>query len=354
MIDPYRRTRLRRTRRGILVSTAVVAAVGVLYGAAVSGMHPHAILMGAVIGAVVGGLGSAGETLFFQPHARRLSFAALLVLRSAFYLLLIAVTVPLVVAAHEMLMGARSFAEAVRSPGFVSFFLGGEILRTLLLIGASVLAINFIRQVNRLLGTNAVRYFLTGTYHRPVEERRIFMFLDLTSSTAIAEKLGHVTYHRFLDDFFHDIGPAIEESGGEIYQYVGDEVVVTWREEDGLRDAACVACWFRARAAVDLAHQRYTERYGAMPLFKAGVHLGPVVAGEIGDVRKGIVFHGDTVNTAARIRSFCSTAGRALLLSGELARALRPPMPFTLEPLGPAPLAGKENPVELFGVREAE
>ena len=41
-----------------------------------------------------------------------------------------------------------------------------------------------------------------GKYHRPRKEERIVMFLDLTSSTAIAEKLDLYKYSSFLKDFF--------------------------------------------------------------------------------------------------------------------------------------------------------
>ena len=99
---------------------------------------------------------------------------------------------------------------------------------------ALVVAITqLLLQVNSKFGQGAFWNIIRGKYNTPKEEKRIFMFLDLNSSTAIAEQLGDETYHAFLKDFFADITDPILENEGEIYQYVGDEVVVAWNYEEG-------------------------------------------------------------------------------------------------------------------------
>ena len=69
---------------------------------------------------------------------------------------------------------------------------------------------------------------LLGRFHRAHEVDRIFMFLDLSNSTSIAEKIGHIKFFNLLKDFFGDMTDAILNSQGEIYQYVGDEIVISW------------------------------------------------------------------------------------------------------------------------------
>lgn len=64
------------------------------------------------------------------------------------------------------------------------------------------------------------------------------------------------------------------------------------------------------------------EYYGLVPEFKAGAHSGEVIAAEIGDLKKGIVFSGDVLNTAARIQGECNRLGRRLLVSRELMEQL--------------------------------
>ncbi|PQJ16644.1 hypothetical protein BST99_13790 [Aureicoccus marinus] len=76
--------------------------------------------------------------------------------------------------------------------------------------------------------------FLKGKYLRPKREERIFMFMDLKSSTAIAERLGEERYFNFLNDTFSIATPGILVTQGEIYQYVGDEIVISWLINNGL------------------------------------------------------------------------------------------------------------------------
>ena len=102
------------------------------------------------------------------------------------------------------------------------------------------LAANVVWQLDRSLGQGALVSLLTGRYHRPHVEERVFLFLDLQGSTAAAERLGPERFLTLLDRIAFDVADAVLEAGGEIHAYVGDEVIVTWPAEDGLRDARCV------------------------------------------------------------------------------------------------------------------
>jgi len=57
--------------------------------------------------------------------------------------------------------------------------------------------------------------FFLGKYHHPVAEERIFMFVDMNSSTTIAENLGHVKYFEMLKEYFVDLSGAVIESPGD-------------------------------------------------------------------------------------------------------------------------------------------
>lgn len=54
------------------------------------------------------------------------------------------------------------------------------------------------------------------------------MFLDLSSSTTIAELLGHLKFSYLLQDCFKDLSSCLLENNASIYQFVGDEAVITW------------------------------------------------------------------------------------------------------------------------------
>ncbi|MFT4599144.1 MAG: adenylate cyclase, partial [Arenicella sp.] len=85
----------------------------------------------------------------------------------------------------------------------------------------------FVNETSYYLGGSVFNNFFTGKYHHPKEEVRIFMFLDMKSSTTIAEKLGHINYFQLLNKYYADTTEAIIQTSGEVYQYAGDEVIVS-------------------------------------------------------------------------------------------------------------------------------
>ena len=99
---------------------------------------------------------------------------------------------------------------------------------------AAIIAISlFYMEVSENLGQAVLNNFFTGKYHSPTEESRIFMFLDMKSSTTIAESLGHIRYFEMLQEYYSDLSDSIVKYSGEIYQYVGDEIVVSWTLKKG-------------------------------------------------------------------------------------------------------------------------
>jgi adenylate cyclase len=208
----------------------------------------------------------------------------------------------------------------------------------------------FFRQLDRLLGPGVLLRYLSGRYHRPRREARIFMFLDLKSSTALAERLGPEPYYNLVNEFFRDLATPVLDSAGEIYEYVGDEVVLTWTEDRGVRDANCIRVFFDLAARIDLKRQTYIDRFGIVPEFKAGVHCGEVMTAEIGDLKKGLVFNGDVLNTGARIEGECNRLGKRLLASSELVQRLELPPEWPLEDMGEILLRGKREPIRLVAL----
>jgi adenylate cyclase len=202
------------------------------------------------------------------------------------------------------------------------------------------------------VGQNVLINYLFGKYHHPREEHRIFLFLDLRSSTSIAEQLGHDIYFEWLNEYYADVTAAIIESGGQIYQYVGDELVVTWNYRHGLEDNNCLRCFFRCQEMIKAHHDKYLTRYGHVPQFKAGLHGGHVTTGKIGVIKKEIVFTGDVLNTAARIQGLCNQYKASLLVSEALLRHLEYEKEFEAAIIGEITLRGKDEPVRLYGVSE--
>jgi len=216
------------------------------------------------------------------------------------------------------------------------------------------LVLQFVLMVQAIVGGRVLFNLILGRYHRPLGEERVFMFLDVRGSTALAERLGGVGAYAMISRFFFDVAQETARYGGETHEYIGDAVVVTWPLERAVEDARCLQCYFAICDRIELKAQLYEREFGLVPGFRVGLHGGPIVAGECGDDRRQIVYFGDTINTAARIQEACKEVGRPLLVSGELLRRMKLPPIYAATSLGRARLRGREKEIELFTVqREA-
>jgi adenylate cyclase len=176
--------------------------------------------------------------------------------------------------------------------------------------------------INDKYGPGNFGSFLMGKYFRPKREEMILMFLDLRSSTYIAQILGEEKYFHFIKDVIRDVTPVILRHKGNIYQYVGDEITVSWWMQEGLNKLNCIRCPLEVRRIFTQRSEYYTTTYGVVPDFKAGLHCGPVMVGEIGLVKRDIAFSGEVVGTAARIQSRCNHLDVNLLISHDLRELL--------------------------------
>lgn len=214
-----------------------------------------------------------------------------------------------------------------------------------------VLATLVILLVNEKYGPGIFRAFLLGKYFHPKREERIFMFLDLRASTTITEKLGDERYFNFINDVFRIATPAIIYSKGEIYQYVGDEIIISWKPESGAQNANCLHCFFEIQRALRQRQAYFETRYQVQPEFKAGLHFGFVIAGEVGVVKRDIAYSGDVLNTTARIQSKCNDLGVNILVSKLLIDQINPEdSGYTPKPIGVMELRGKAEKVALFTI----
>jgi adenylate cyclase len=202
-------------------------------------------------------------------------------------------------------------------------------------------------QVNKMVGEGVLIKFLWGRYYKPVEEERVFMFLDMKSSTTVAEKLGLQKYYALLDEFYHEITIPVLKNKAEIYQYVGDEVVFTWKTKTGVKDLHCVQIFFDIMEQLDQKHEKYQDKYGLVPEFKAGVHFGDIITAKIGDLKRVIVYNGDVMNTTARIQELCNHYNCKLLISGSLLEKLDLSTNYRSSFIDTVKLRGKESEIEL-------
>ncbi len=334
-------TRRRLTIAGRVV--AVSAAIGAAYGAALTPALVPGLARGALTGLLIASALSAFELFVVRGPAgaplRRLSFTPLIATTTAIYLVLIMAGQELAALAVPAAGGGlRLDANLAWSTGFSLLFAA---------------LVTFVIQIDLMLGQGELARFLRGRYHRPRAEARVFLFLDLVGSTALAERLGGERFLALLNEAYDDIAEPILEHAGEIHKYVGDEVIVTWLPARGLAEARCVACVFAIEDALAGRAARYQERYGAVPSFRYALHLGEVVSGELGRFKREIAYIGDGMNTAARIVDACRAKGRPRIASAKLIERLSLPLGVVATDLGPVELRGKEAPIGLIALDPA-
>jgi adenylate cyclase len=339
-------TRVQKQRRQLIAIMAVACAIVPVFNVMTSEASVRSAIQGLVDAVLITLL--VGGYLFFVRDGRargwfrKLGFWADLLLSSTLVLVLFLVGRGLgqVVTTLEPWRLATSLTER-------------HLLYALPFFAVLAITIQFVIQMNRMIGANVLGYFVAGVYHRPTAEERIFLFLDLEGSTQLAERLGSAQYFELLRRCVDDLTDPVLETEGEIYQYAGDEVVITWPIEAGVRAANCVRCFFGVRQAVERSARRYEKDFGAVPRFRGGLHGGTVTAGEIGDLRKQIVFVGDILNTAARLEEHAKREGLDLVASQALLDRVRLPPDVHASHCGDLALRGKDSRVIAYSLSDS-
>ena len=330
-----------RTRRSLCIwaiSTLVGGVIGVMYSMLVGGQPKFAFTIGcAIVGGVMG-----FELLFVQQPVgtwlRGLPLLAFMIISTLVWTAIIATSLQIV----PLLLGEEeAYGEAYQASTFQQ-----DMVFSL----AVAFVMNTVLRIRSLVGGRVLLNFLLGRYHRPLRERRVFLFLDLADSTRLSEELGDMRVQSLIGRFFFDIARPIAEHGGETHRYIGDEIVVTWLFSVATKDARCLECVFDIQELIVAQSQRYEVDFGVVPRFRAGMHGGPVVASEVGDDKREIVYFGDTINTAARLQSLCKEKARDFLVSGDLLAAMTLPPEAKEQYMGEVELRGKAKSLKVYSL----
>jgi len=207
-------------------------------------------------------------------------------------------------------------------------------------------------QIDMMLGRGIMFNFIRGKYYQPLQDQCILMFLDLKGSTTLAEQLGHIKYSLLIQDCFRDLA-VVHEFQADIYQYVGDEAVLVWKAQRGIKEMNCIRAFFAFMDRIQEQSAYYLEKYQAVPEFKAGANLGQVTIAEVGELKREIAFHGDTINTAARVQDQCNELNSKLLITEDLLQALEL-KDVQAEPKGKILLRGKLGVTNIYAVERVK
>lgn len=321
----------------------ISVALGAVFGhfkAPGDGVRPyiHGAVAGVLISAAVLLLEFVVLSRSLSPLVRRVSFLLYLALRSLGYVVAI-------------LMGLAVSAWLLRdSAGSGALIERGDVIFSLVMS----FGFNLLYGVNSLLGEGVLFNFIAGRYRRPRIEERVLLFIDMQSSTAIAERLGETGFLDFLNRFVGDVTEPITAQLGAIHKYVGDEIIVSWPLAVGVRDSNCVRACFDALALLDASADAYIRDFGVRANFRAALHCGPVVIGELGVVKMEIAFLGDTMNTVARIQQACRDTGHAVLASVALVDRLAAlPPGVAKRSIGALRVRGKRSEIALYALASA-
>jgi adenylate cyclase len=338
------------TRRRVRLFAGVLiagAAIGAGYGGLIGFAGWRAPVTGAMIGIVHGSTIAAciGLLEIFvtrTPLGRRLEQAPL-----AVTVLVKALVYGAVIAAVQAgNLGERVISGRPGPPPARGAFFPLSVVFSFVFTMAFI----FVLQIGRVVGERTLRDLVLGRYHRPRLEQRFFLFVDVVGSTEIAERVGALAVHRFLDRIFSLAAEPVTDHHGEIYQYVGDEMVITWTLEEGRVEARPVACFFAIEDALVRAIPGFERDFGVPPRLRAALHAGEVVTGEVGESKRDIVFHGDAMNAAARLEQATREFGRPFLISADARGLLSDAGRYRFEHLGVHGLRGRARPVQILAV----
>jgi adenylate cyclase len=226
-----------------------------------------------------------------------------------------------------------------------------NLLRFLVFFYVSCFMNNLFKGIRKKIGPENYLRWMFGFMNKPNEEERIFMFIDLKGSTTHAEKLGHRKFSRLCQDVFNDMA-IVDNYKGDIYQYLGDGAIVSWNVKNGLKNLNFIQSFFAFEQLIHKRRRYYQRKFGFIPQFKAGIHVGKVMVLQVGKIRRDISYNGDTMNTAARIESKCNELRQKLLISADLYALIPDKKTFRYKNMGGIELRGKRKAVEVYAINK--
>lgn len=336
----YLRSRLAAARFALeqfvfILITLVIAAAA--YGAVASGSW-HGLLDGATYAAVIGAplilIEIYGTRLPLVANVRRWPFLASLALKSAVY--------------AAWILGGAVLSDRLHFMHHPD--LGRAILRRDVLAAVVIasIVVNLLLAMSRLLGVGTLRSIMSGRYHRPRREQRAFAFVDIRGSVSIEDRIGDLLFYSYVAEIFGAIERAAIETGGDVLDYIGDQVVLSWPVGQPGKSPFMFV--------IALAHQiisiqiNLLSRYGVKAAVRASIHVGDVVAGEIGEFHRKIMLLGSAVNIAARVEQIARDVDVDCIATSSALEWFEVPKPLTATSLGLKRLRGKTQAIEVFHV----
>ncbi len=333
--------------------TIVGVILGLIYVAFANGFSSiHPFINGGVAGLLLGALISILELWFFTAGSRKMRFIWLLALRTVIYIFLITSVILFVTILSRSIRFNMSFYEVMASDEFKTYIIHGNFGIAILYSLLFAFSINFTRMISRKMGQGMLVSFITGTFYQPVVQERIILFIGIKNVPEFSKKLNEYDFFNFLNDYLFDITTPIVQHQGIIYEYVEDQVVVTWRPEKGIYRANCIRAYFSIIEKLDYRKEFYYNKYKIIPQTIASLHYGKLVRAEIGKIKTQIVFQGDAMNATSRMLAKCNELDEQLVISDSLLNRLKIPVLYEVKQLGTFKLRGRLEEMSISAIED--
>ncbi|MCW8887086.1 MAG: adenylate/guanylate cyclase domain-containing protein [Motiliproteus sp.] len=318
-------------RRIVLIALAS-SLFGLLYSLIMSEGVKIGLLNGILNGVMIGLL----DTIWIRKRRGRrlrqlpiLSYVGVLTL-----LWTLLITINMVLTRHWLEMEHGFDLQWMRSEAFVRHFIFCFFMAFIF---------NFILRIISFLGSGSLLNILLGRYQEPAEKQIAFVFVDVVGSSRMTEQIGDTNTQKLIGELFFELAVIVERYGGEVHRYIGDEMVITWDLSDKQQMPDILACLAHIFDIVEQQKQCNYPRFGTWADVRAGINAGRVLVSEIGDLKRELVYFGDTINTAAALQVESKALEANALICSELYEQLKPSSHFSAKHLGEIVIKGKDK-----------
>lgn len=184
-----------------------------------------------------------------------------------------------------------------------------------------------------------------------VQRHMSVLFADIRSFAGISEAMTPAESFAFLNTYLQAIEPGLKRNGGFVDKYVGDAIMALFPESI----VSAVMAGVELQASLRSLNARKASE--SWPELKVGIglHVGLLMLGAIGaDRRMDVTVISDAVNIASRLEQLNKYYGSSLIVSEEVAADPEVRAAFTLRPLDRVRLYGRQRPLLVYDVLEAE
>ncbi|MFK7923064.1 MAG: response regulator [Bacteroidia bacterium] len=200
----------------------------------------------------------------------------------------------------------------------------------------------------RALGLERITEVALGDH---TQQEVSVLFTDIREYTTLSETMSPEDNFRFVNSFIGRMGPAIQEKGGFVNQYLGDAIMAIFPNEPSEALDAAISM----QQSLHQYNQHRLQKDRIPVKMGVGLHSGSLIMGIIGDAqRMDAATISDTVNTASRIESLTKYFGASILLTEDTLNQIDNQDRYSLRKLGAVQVKGRKESVMVYECFDGE